>query len=964
MTLLQVLQGRLRGKKVQFEDRSESQPGHYFLPKPLLAEIFPSDDVRRALAEPPFGIPLHRHGDACDEIIRRGLVVFAIVVDTGLCLYLDRLIEHELLDNRLPFSKSEVEPVLGANSSSFLAAQHSFVPHQFERHAYHRRLHSSTVLPYTYSERFGGGRCSKVYKVKIFPSCNNLVGTRQEKEAFFIRKEIDTAGLSEPGATEAGKAEAELLYHLRALKHENIVELLTSYSIRDTANLLFRCADCDLGQFLQGPRPEPLRHSHDVLKALHGLSSGLRHLHEYRLGSPSDPNGSSLLFQGCHHDLKPKNVLVQGNAFILSDFGLSRLKDMEQDSKTPWQNAAFDYGAPECRDPDTFRAGRVGRASDVWSLACIVLETLTYVHEGSEGVQSFKKRRRFEGRNAITYAFHHDRAESPAVASQIEALLAVPAGVPGAAIFMPRLQDLFSLQPLDRPGVAVVESRLAASAIQTLLTALLDALDNHMGSPIAARTNTNFFRAQMSLEIGRLRSWGGSCGALTLMDELAHEETKLQLINISKAYRLLDGTFSSLCPLLGNSGQQTSGKRTASSDDDMLSEIHQLNNRLHTLLGEAERVKADQFLLAVLRSVDDEDILHAFSTEASFPVTPRTEDFRLLAAMRYMASLMQSSRDVSARLEEALLNHDKTRPIEPLIGPSFYWYHWDHVQKERVHVEYIKYGTKLRARIDTKEFMEIGEKLFERINRLSALLRDVKKPADLRSLDCIGAFHSPTGKQFGLVYRLPNQEEHLITLCKLLEWRRDGRKPPDLDEKYCLAHALAAAVNCMHLAGWVHKNLNPLNIVFSHHSRTELGDINYGEPFLIGFDHSRPEDGGQYTEGPDEGMRAEYQHPSYRCNSERFNTSFDYYALGLILLEVGTAPLAKTRAQNSLASPKEMVEVYRNKCGTTLLTTMGKRYANATLECLRMGGTDVQRDEMVFQTSVLPVLRSLARQAL
>jgi hypothetical protein len=177
MASLSKLQHRLHGLKI--EDRS--QPGRYFVPKSSLAEALPQEDIARAIAQPPFAIPLHRREDACDIITHRALVVFAIVVDTGLCQYLDPLLAEDLLDDRLPFPNSEAGSVFGTDANIFLAAQWTFLPHRFERHGYHKRLREGAVLPYTQVQPFGGGRCSKVYKVKIHPSCNNLFPLQTEK---------------------------------------------------------------------------------------------------------------------------------------------------------------------------------------------------------------------------------------------------------------------------------------------------------------------------------------------------------------------------------------------------------------------------------------------------------------------------------------------------------------------------------------------------------------------------------------------------------------------------------------------------------------------------------------------------------------------------------------------------------------------------------------------------------------
>lgn len=63
-----------------------------------------------------------------------------------------------------------------------------------------------------------------------------------------------------------------------------------------------------------------------------------------------------------------------------------------------------------------------------------------------------------------------------------------------------------------------------------------------------------------------------------------------------------------------------------------------------------------------------------------------------------------------------------------------------------------------------------------------------------------------------------------------------------------------------------------------------------GKPYLIGFNHSRPNTSGAFTEGPYKNPGEEdYQHPQYANHSsgQRFQPHYDYYSVGLVLLETG-----------------------------------------------------------------------------
>jgi serine/threonine protein kinase len=83
-----------------------------------------------------------------------------------------------------------------------------------------------------------------------------------------------------------------------------------------------------------------------------------------------------LLGIGCHYDLKPANILVDDNKFLLADFGLSRFKDNSEDSQTSYKSVRGSYVAPECKNINDVgdTKARIGRSSDIWSLGCIILE--------------------------------------------------------------------------------------------------------------------------------------------------------------------------------------------------------------------------------------------------------------------------------------------------------------------------------------------------------------------------------------------------------------------------------------------------------------------------------------------------------------------------------------------------------------------------------------------------------------
>jgi serine/threonine protein kinase len=93
-----------------------------------------------------------------------------------------------------------------------------------------------------------------------------------------------------------------------------------------------------------------------VFRETVGLAEAVAALHE-------DRNGKFIL----HCDIKPSNILIQRGVFKIADFGLSRLKDSDETSKTEWHRGTALYSPPE-------RESLLGRGRDVWALGCVFLE--------------------------------------------------------------------------------------------------------------------------------------------------------------------------------------------------------------------------------------------------------------------------------------------------------------------------------------------------------------------------------------------------------------------------------------------------------------------------------------------------------------------------------------------------------------------------------------------------------------
>ncbi len=74
-----------------------------------------------------------------------------------------------------------------------------------------------------------------------------------------------------------------------------------------------------------------------------------------------------------HRDVKPHNVLVEGERAYLSDFGLAK------DSGESGASSASVVGTVEYMAPEQWRGERAGPEADVYALGCVLYETLTGV---------------------------------------------------------------------------------------------------------------------------------------------------------------------------------------------------------------------------------------------------------------------------------------------------------------------------------------------------------------------------------------------------------------------------------------------------------------------------------------------------------------------------------------------------------------------------------------------------------
>ena len=178
----------------------------------------------------------------------------------------------------------------------------------------------------------------------------------------------------------------------------------------------------------------------------------------------------------------------------------------------------------------------------------------------------------------------------------------------------------------------------------------------------------------------------------------------------------------------------------------------------------------------------------------------------------------------------------------------------------------------------------------ERTANLTKILNSDLRPLSVSILHCVG-YLNQNANVTGYAFRLPPEVapgQASTNFHQLLTRVKSGSEIPDLGERFDLAKALVFTVFEIHNIGWMHKNIQPKNILFWPKSGTD-NEPKVSRPYLMGFDIARPNEPGEVSEKPP--IRPEddlYRHPDYKgSNPKSFQPSFDMFSLGVILFEIG-----------------------------------------------------------------------------
>ena len=749
------------------------------------------------------------------------------------------------------------------------------------------------------------------------------------------------ASMTNNGETSAN--EGHVLSLLRLIRHPNMVQFISSYAYRNTYNLLFERAEGNLENVLlsRSERPSALRSDNSLFQALQGLCSAIAAFHHF-----AHPE-LELYLKGFHHDLKPANILVKGSRFFLSDFGLSKLKDMDAKSKTLSKDIIGYYLSPESETiEDGFQNKMIGQPSDIWALGCILAVVLTYIRKGPSGVEEFEQRRRHKSQRWTAYTFHCAGQPNPAV----EAWLTQLEGdrITEVCNLITLNRDIHKINPSERPTADTVLTRMEFLAIQSVYQSTLCKFEKIETIPqdlviwIEQKRVTLFGEA---LGIGLLREEWRNVQRSTISN------TKFEVIR-------------DLLTFLGQDLDSLAAHTDITSYPVLIvkqirNQVDQLWNSLLPLIRAKLEVSLEAQIVSTKDSMRLENVHKCFEDDLSY------KNIGLAAAIRFMIIRANQNEIKNPALKwNANQVHETTPAITPFSSLAQLTDENGQPQKE-VLVEWLEYDSRWQS--------STGEELVSRVESIAEMLHREQAFKHFRALRCIKYFHDSSRRSYGLAFEIPTpyradeslrQRPLAMSLASLITCTRKEKNRPSIGDAFRLAKALAMSVLRWHEVGWIHRGVSAHSVIFfGIDPGSSLESIS--EPSFLGFQFSRPNDPKAFTLGPpNKPELLDYYHPEYLKDSARYRPEFDYYSLGLVLLEIGYWKTVKDIAR-SFRNPDSSPESLRNWILQTavkdLHMVMGSVYQAVVRKCLTFRSSqDLEIDGVVplnvqeeFRTDVL-----------
>ncbi|UKZ69954.1 uncharacterized protein TrAtP1_010957 [Trichoderma atroviride] len=258
------------------------------------------------------------------------------------------------------------------------------------------------------------------------------------------------------------------------------------------------------------------------------------------------------------------------------------------------------------------------------------------------------------------------------------------------------------------------------------------------------------------------------------------------------------------------------------------------------------------------------------------------------------------------------------------------------------------------------------------VNNLANLLHQPKEMG-FRTPYCEGWVSQMQHNRVAFMFVIPDAVEP--TPVSLLSLLSSESPPPTLGQKFWLAARLSRCISQLQLVKWVHESFRSENVLFflksgcGEKNAISISQVDLAEPWVLGFEFSRPET--YFTAGLGDTCLARdiYRHPDRQQNpTQPFTKLHDIYAMGVVLLEIGLwqPALALKKSGFARVQTKTITEILIRHAEKRLGAKMGEKYQAVVLACLRGNfqcSDDTKEDlklQEAFRSQVVDVLEKIA----
>ena len=379
----------------------------WFVPGRFLNKYFDSDSVKHMI-RCDSNLKRYKPWTDAKQAQKNELQNFvSFIIDCGLrilatCIYakLDLTYVYDLWKCEkqnvdLPIDIKDLPKRWKQSGEDFYNAQFKFRAHEFPDPGLPQgseKVRSDIIIPFLVEEYIASGGYGDVFRVRIHESHHAFSPDRNQDLAL---KRFGTRD-----SRDDFDKEQRVCQQLARAPHEHLTPFLASWEHGGCFYMLFPYAKSNLNDFLM-KKISPISKTEKLdwlLEQMRGLAKALDHVHNHLTPTEQQRRGIEHRKRiGCHHDLKPQNVLVftDDNILKISDFGLTEVEDKRSrnpgdpysEKKKP-PNADLGYGAPE-----VVNGAPTSRSSDIWSLGCIYLDLLLWFFGHQDNIEAFRKQR-------------------------------------------------------------------------------------------------------------------------------------------------------------------------------------------------------------------------------------------------------------------------------------------------------------------------------------------------------------------------------------------------------------------------------------------------------------------------------------------------------------------------------------------------------------------------------------------